>query len=155
MPAVYVDRRNLGAALRAKLRERQRDVEAAALETCHRGVAEAVRLTNADGLVDLGAYKAGFKVSKRTTGPQLLNDTPYAAVIEHGRRPMRPGPPIGPIRAWARRKLSLSGPDLERAAWAIQRAIHRRGTPPHKIMFRTQLLMRAFFRLAVEKRLRR
>lgn len=154
MPAVKVDARNLGNALRAHARGMTAQVQAAALDTCNRGVAHAVQLTDAEGLVDLGGYKRGFRVAMNTTGPELRNDTPYAAVIEHGRRPMRPGPPVAPIRQWAARKLGLSGAELDRVAWAIRNAIHKRGTRPRKIMFRTQILMRGWFRAYVEQRLR-
>ncbi|MEY2668555.1 MAG: hypothetical protein RJA59_1193, partial [Pseudomonadota bacterium] len=109
---------------------------------------------DAEGLVDLGGYKRGFRVAETRTGPELRNDTPYAAVLEHGRRPMRPGPPVAPIREWAARKLGLSGPELDRVAWAVRNAIHKRGTRPYKVMFRTQLQMRGWFRAAVEARLR-
>lgn len=154
MPVVKVDRRNLGNALKAHMRARQRDLEAAALETCHRGVAEAVRLTDEEDLVDLGAYKAGFRVARGATGPELRNDTPYAAVIEWGRRPNRPGPPVSPIREWVRRKLGLEGAELERVAWKIREAIHRKGTRPRFIMTRVQKSMRGWFREAVGRRLR-
>lgn len=154
MPSVKVDARNLGNVLRAHVRGVSALVHAAALDTCHRGVAEAVRLTNDAGLVDLETYKRGFQVDPASTGPELRNDTPYAPVLEHGRRPGRPGPPVAPIREWAARKLGLSGAELDRVAWAVRNAIHRRGTKPHKIMFRTQLSMRGWFRAAVEQRLR-
>lgn len=154
MPSVKVDARNLNAALRAHLRGSVAAVQAAALDACHRGVAHAVQLTDAEGLVDLGSYKRGFQVAQGTAGPELRNNTPYAAVIEHGRRPGRPGPPLAPILLWVNRKLGVRGPDGDRLAWAIRNAIHRRGTRPRKIMFRTQLLMRGWFRAAVEQRLR-
>lgn len=154
MPSVKVDARNLGNALREHARGMDAAVRAAAVDTCHRGVAAAVQMADGDGLVDQGAYKRGFRVANNIKGPELRNDTPYAAVLEHGRRPNRPGPPVAPIREWVARKLGLSGAELERVAWAIRTAIHKRGTRPHKIMFRTQLLMRVWFRAAVEARLR-
>jgi hypothetical protein len=154
MPRVIVTSRSLPAALRKHFRQRQNELKAAAMDTAHRGVAEAVRLTNAAGLVDSGAYKRGFRVRRSRAGPEVRNDNPYAAVIEHGRRPMRPGPPYAPILAWVQSKLGMRGKAAERAAWAIRAAIHRRGTPPKHIMRRTYNRMRQWFRADVERRLR-
>lgn len=75
---------------------------------------------------------------KRGKSPQLRNDTPYAGVIEHGRRPNRPGPPLAPIVDWVRRKmLGMKRPgkrpsattvhweaEIESIAWAIKQATH-------------------------------
>lgn len=155
MPSVKVDSRNLGNALRDHLRGMQAAVDAAALDACHRGLAHAVQLTDAEGLVDLGTYKRGFRVASGASGPELRNDTSYASVIEHGRRPGRPGPPLAPILLWVNRKLGVRGPAGDRLAWAIRNAIHRRGSRPRKILFRTQLLMRGWFRAAAEARLRK
>lgn len=146
MPQVKVDRRNLGNVLKAHFKARQDELKAAALTTCHRGVAEGVRLTDAAGLVDQGAYKRGWHV---TADPAVTNDSPIAGVIEHGRRPMRPGPPLQPILEWARRKGIPEG-----AAWAIREAIHRRGLRPHFLMRKVYERMKAWFREEVEKRLR-
>lgn len=51
----------------------------------------------------------------------------YAPDVEYGRKPGKM-PPVGPIELWARRKLGLSGKELESAAFLIARAIGRRGT---------------------------
>lgn len=64
-----------------------------------------------DSPVDLGAYKNGWEVRRLTTtskkghkrtSVQLVNDTPYAGVIELGARPFTP--PFQPIFEWAQRK---------------------------------------------------
>lgn len=155
MPTVTVGINNLPNALRAHFRQRQADLRAVALETCHRGLAHAVRLTDAEGLVDEGGYKAGFRVVPGLKGPELRNECPYAAVIEYGRRRMRPGPPVAPIREWVRRKLGLTGRELESATFLIRRAIHVRGTPPKYIMWRTHQAMKPWFREAAQRRLGR
>lgn len=51
----------------------------------------------------------------------------YGAVIELGRRPGKKRPPIAPIELWARRKLGLPPDKAKRAAWAIAKAIARKG----------------------------
>ena len=156
MPTVQVDARNLQRALQDHFATRRASLMKATEEVAHRGVAHAVGLTNADGLVYLGAYKRGFKVVPPVgdRGAVLRNDTPYAAVTEWGRRPMRPGPPVAPIREWVRLKLGLSGDELERATFLIRRHIHIHGSRPHLIMHRTYLQMKGWFKAEAERRLR-
>ena len=162
MPTIELTPQQLSAALRAHLEADLRRLTPISFDVCHRGLAHAVGLTNAKKLVDRGMYKMGFRVAPvpppapgaPVTG-SLRNDTPYANVIEWGRRPMRPGPPLEPILGWVRRKLGLDGPEADRAAFAIRRAIHRRGLPPHHIMRQTRDLMTQWFRLEVERSLGR
>jgi hypothetical protein len=122
-----------------------RDIEAdtillrrAALDACIRAEARAVELTNEEGLVDQGLFKNSWKASAISTGAELANDAPYAAVIEHGRRPGRPGPPLAPIRAWVHRKLVMTGEippeDEDSVAFAIRQKIHVKGTRPRFIL---------------------
>lgn len=124
------------------LKERlQRDLgllRRATLEAAMRGVGEAVRATDDRGLVHLGYYKLSWKANSIPQGAELRNDAPYAGVIEWGRRPGRPGPPLEPIREWVARNLVANGvvkpQDAERVAFAIRRAIHVRGTPPRFVL---------------------
>jgi hypothetical protein len=155
VPVVRVGLNNLGNALREHFRRRQRDLVGTALEVCTWGVAEGVRIADAEDIVDQGLYKAGFRAAPVPNGAVLVNDAAHAQVIEIGRRPRRPGPPIGPIREWVRRKLGLTGAELERRAFAIRRAIHRHGTPPKYVMFRVHQRMRPRFRAEAERRLGR
>lgn len=132
------------AAIRRKLRDRQRQLEMLSVGTAHRGLAHAVKLTNDEGLVDLGTYKRGFQVRHvRGVGGELVNTAPYAGIIEHGRRPGAPGPPLEPIYQWVRRKLGI---DDRNVAWVIRNAIHRRGLRPRFIMRRTFRQMQGWFR---------
>ena len=62
--------------------------------------------------VDQGAYKASWEVKMPSSGrpTMLINDAPYAGVIEAGARPH--WAPLEPLIEWARRKagdLSLAG----------------------------------------------
>ena len=51
----------------------------------------------------------------------------YGWPVEQGRRPGKM-PPVDAIKIWARRKLGLSGEELDQAAFLIARAIGKRGT---------------------------
>lgn len=152
MPTHRVDLDKLGPALRRKIRERQREAEMVALQVAHRGVAECVRLTDEAGLVDAGGYKRAWRARKRPKGAEIRNGSPYAAVIEHGRRPMRPGPPYAPILQWVRRKLGLQGKEAEKVAWAVRTAIHRRGSPPKKVLARATKQVRVWLRDEMRRR---
>jgi hypothetical protein len=119
------------------------------LEVGQRVTTEAVRITNARGLVDLGAYKIGWQTggALRATpsGVEVVNDAPYAGVIEWGRRPGRPGPPLAPIREWVARKLARTGkvrPEqgetlddaIDRVAMLIRNKLHARGSKPRYVL---------------------
>jgi hypothetical protein len=80
-------------------------VREAALETCLWGEAAAVKRTNAVDAVDQGQFKLSWNHGAIPLGAEVRNDAPYAGVIERGRRPGRPGPPLAPILAWVNRKL--------------------------------------------------
>lgn len=158
MPSVVVTPEQWASAIEAHLMRDLKMLPPVTMEVCHRGQAHVVGLTNQKRLVDRGRYKAGFRVAPMPGNPitsQLRNDTPYANVIEWGRRPMRPGPPLEPILGWVRRKLGLKGNEAKSAAWAIREAIHRRGLRPHHLMRQTRDLMRTWFQQEVERRLGR
>jgi hypothetical protein len=88
----------------AQLREDTEIVRKAALDTCLWGEREAVRKTNEVEAVDQGLFKLSWTHGSMKGGAELRNDAPYAGVIERGRRPGRPGPPLWPILAWVQRK---------------------------------------------------
>lgn len=119
--------------------------EQVTLEVAHHAEARAVRGTNDKGAVHLGAFKLGWHVMSTAEGAALVNDVPYAGVIELGRRPGRPGPPFAPILEWVRRKLVPNGKIVPRegetmeeaarsAAFAIRKTIHEKGTKPRYIL---------------------
>jgi hypothetical protein len=51
---------------------------------------------------------------------------PYAPAVEFGAKPHMP--PVASLRLWVEHKLGLKDADADAAAWAIARAIAKRGT---------------------------
>lgn len=104
MPAIVITADQLGAAIRKRLQEDTSIVRAAAVEAVQQGLRDAVRATDRAGAVDQGLFKGSWMARAIPLGGVLENTAPYAAVIEYGRRPNRPGPPLAPIYAWVQRK---------------------------------------------------
>ena len=134
--------KGFGAALRrAFATEIKAKVTAAVVDTAARLEAEAVRLTDEAGAVDLTTYKASWEHRRTLNGAILRNTAPYAAVIEYGRRPGAPGPPLEPILKWVKRKLVPNGvvdpKEAVNAAYHIRNSIHVKGTRPRGIMRKT------------------
>ena len=69
------------------------------------GERRAVKITNEVGAVDQGLFKQSWTHAVgKDKSAELRNDAPYAGIIERGRRPGRPGPPLLPIVGWVKRK---------------------------------------------------
>lgn len=155
MPTTVVDLHQFARVLGERVQRDQKIAHLAALEAAQRAVTRAVQRTDQLGLVDQGLYKLSWKAE----GTVVRNDAPYAAVIEHGRRPGRPGPPLAPIREWVARKLVAEGKvepaEVEGVAIAIREAIHRRGTPPRKVLGDLIPRMRADYVEAIVRYLER
>lgn len=141
MPAIEVKGKDFARAIGERLVDDTRKLKLVALEVCRRGESHAVTLTTKEDLVDQGLYGLSWKANATTNGAELRNEAPYAAVIEHGRRPGRPGPPLEPIRGWVHRKLVGTGQvteaEADGVAYAIRWAIHHRGTKPKLVLKRT------------------
>jgi hypothetical protein len=148
--------RDLPQALKEATRHIREQVEAAALDTVSYGAQHAVALTNDKGLVDTGYYKEHWQFAPIPGGGELRNDAPYAAPIEYGRRPGRPGPPLAPILEWVERKLVGNGDvdpgDALDVALRIRSKIHKHGTPPKHVMLETFQEMREYFIAEVRRR---
>jgi hypothetical protein len=97
------------------------------------------------GAVNTGAYVRRWRSVPLPNGAELINDSPYAPVIEYGRRPGR-FPPKGPLIAWIKRRL-LTRPkkprrrgtgasrevrDQERARKQLEAGIRRTGERDRK-----------------------
>jgi len=81
-----------------------------------------------------GGFLAQWKAEATPTGATIRNTAVYAPVIEWGRRIGALAPPIRFIAIWAQRKIGLSPEEAKRAAFAISRAIKRRGLLPRMIL---------------------
>lgn len=107
-----------------------------------RGVASAaqavlalvMRETSRKKALNIGTYKNAWKaVRVDAVSWRVANATPYAAVIEYGRRPGK-GVPIGPLRLWVIRKLQEPEATADRVAMLISRRIKRRGLPARRVL---------------------
>ena len=149
----------LPAYLEALMRHRLAIAREVALDVVLRGEASAVRETVKKGRVNLGEYKRGWDHRILPDGAELFNDAPHAAVMEYGRRPMRPGPPLAPILDWVLNKLVPNGVveewEADDAAFLIRRAIHRRGLPPNFILRDQHPKMLRWYKSAIHKRFKR
>lgn len=159
MPAKRVTADEWEDEIRKRLALDRRRLRAAALEACAQGEAAAVAKTHELGLVDQEHFIQGWGHRRIRGGAELGNNTPHAPVLEHGRRPGRPGPPLAPILAWVRRKLVANGEveeaDAEHVARLIRWEIHHRGTKPHKILGGMQGDLKRWFIEEAKRRLSR
>ena len=115
----------LGAEIAKRLAADTRLVELAALEACQGGLRDVVQTTNKEGLVDQGLFKLSWSAHAVPRGAAVENTAPYAAVLEHGRRPNRPGPPLAPIYAWVQRKMRGAVKGQYRVARALALGLAR------------------------------
>ena len=159
MGVVQVKAKDLSRILRKRLRQDIRLLERAALDTAKRGETNAVLLTDQHDAVDRDTFKNSWDTDRISGGAELRNDAPYAGIIEYGRRPGRPGPPLQPILDWVNRKLVPNGvvePDeAEEAAKRIRDHIHIHGTKPRGILRETFEEMKIWFRQAARRELSR
>lgn len=86
------------------------------------------------GAFDTGRFERGWKQRVSAGLIRFWNDSPYAIIVERGRRPGAGAPPAASLEGWVRRKLGLSGSEARGAAFAIARAIGRRGLRPRHIL---------------------
>jgi hypothetical protein len=154
-----VDLDRFGARVRRDLERAERRVRRVLLpEVADRIIAKAIRIADAEDLIDRHSYKDGWRIRQTAEGPEVVNDAPHAPTLEHGRRPNRPGPPIDPILGWVRRKLfggswaEEDEPEIERVAWAIRESIHRKGSPPRMVLRRAMDGAEAHLRQLVRER---
>jgi hypothetical protein len=81
------------------------------------------------GAVNTGQYKRAWKFQELSDGGKLFNDTPYAPIIEYGRRPGKGISQIGQIAVanWARRRLGVDYAQAKGIAFCISRKYKRVG----------------------------
>lgn len=107
-------------------------VRRAALEVAQQSLRDAVIETNRAGAVDQGFFKLSWGARPIPQGAVVENTAPYAAVLEYGRRPGRPGPPLQPIIEWVHRKLLGQMRGQYRAAKSIALGIASGGSKTRK-----------------------
>jgi len=109
--------------------------------------------------VDRGTYRRGWKYVRLPDGAQIFSTTPYAAIIEQGRRPGQRRPPTAELMGWVRRKGLVKGrgknadADARSMAYVVARAIGRRGTPPKRVFGRAMDRLRAEVAAAIRRAL--
>lgn len=90
------------------------------------------------GAVNTGDFRRRWsampETQGRTQGVLVGNSSPYAGVIEYGRRAGAKMPPIEPLARWAQRKLQLPYAQAKGLAFVMARNIKRRGLRPRLIL---------------------
>lgn len=94
---------------------------------------------NPDGIGSGGAFNTGdflrgWKMTVADKRVLLYNSSPYAAIIEAGRKPGSKPPPRRVIEQWARRRLGMTADEAHAAAFAFAAEIGRRGLRGRWIM---------------------
>jgi hypothetical protein len=87
---------------------------------------------------DRGGYTRAWKASVEGRSLTIYNQAPYAAVIEHGRRPGGRMPPVKALVPWVRRKLGVGDAEAQSVAFLVARKIARDGTPGKQILSRAE-----------------
>jgi hypothetical protein len=104
--------------------------------------------------VNTGYYKRSWRSEPIRNGAVILNQAPYAGIIEYGRRVGR-FPPIEAIARWAQRRLGLTRKESLRAAFPIAKAIAERGLVARRVRTNVMPQIRLAFRREVAKELRK
>lgn len=158
MSSITIQPVGFSAAIRERIRQDTQMLRRVALDVALEGVNVASKLTRDKGVGDQGFYLASWGAQAIPEGAVLENTAPYAGIIEHGRRPNRPGPPLAPILGWVMRKLVRSGEVTEAeapgVAFLIRRSIHEHGTAPRNILRLTVGRIRPRFQRAAVAALR-
>lgn len=125
MPTIETTAEGLPALIAARLAADTERLRRVALEVAQQSLADVVRETNAAKAVDRGFFKLSWRARPYKNGAIVENTAPYAAVLEYGRRPGRPGPPLAPIYEWVQRKFRGAERGNYRAAKAIALGLSR------------------------------
>lgn len=83
-----------------------------------------------DGKVDTGTLLKTANINRDFLDKEIVYPAPYADNVEYGRLPGTM-PPTQVLKSWISRKLKVKNPkQVERIAWAIAKAIEKRGIEP-------------------------
>lgn len=143
---IAYDLRDLGPVAREWAEQHHDAARKACVDAALQAQNLYVRRTRKAKAVDTGRMSQSFKVTPTEDGADLSSDAPYFTVIDQGRRPRAPGPPLGPILQWVLRKRIVGGAERAevnanaslyeqavQAAQAIRRSIHIRGIEAREI----------------------
>ena len=133
MPTVHIRPENFPAAVRALSKGFAKAVHQGLLSGVMRGIPLLQQRSRAAAF-NTGLYTRGWKAGMVGNSATQANSVPYAGVIELGRRPGGTPPPTAAIARWAQLKLHLSPEQAQKAAYAIARAVAKRGTPAHHVL---------------------
>jgi hypothetical protein len=136
----------LSQDLKKRMATLPKEVRNGLRRAAHRGRALIVDKTP----VDTGAMKNAWRVVDVDNGAHLLNDAPYAGVIEKGARPHTVSAEgRASIQRWVKRKLQIrDDKEAEGIMWAIVKKIEKEG---YKGTFAVQNSMEEFRRFAAEE----
>lgn len=133
MSDVEVDLEDAASYFGSFTHELDRAAKRGLLSAAHQAVSVilvSIIPTRTPSPVDRGIYRSGWRAKQEEYGASFGNDEPHAGFIEDGVRAanVKPGRAmITALAAWATRKGIASGKDSLAAAWAISRAMQRRG----------------------------
>lgn len=99
-----------------------------------------------------GQFKARWRFVEQPAGAYIVNDSPYAGILELGARPHRP--PVGPLIEWFRLKLGLSAAEAARAGYALAAKIAREGQRPTYFVRKRLPVLRRILGAEIERALK-
>jgi hypothetical protein len=99
-----------------------------------------------------GQFKTKLRAVNHEHGATIVNDAPYAGIVELGARPH--WAPVQPLYEWFKYKVGLEPKEAWQAAYGLQRRIAREGQRP-TFFFRKRLhVLRRILRAEIEAALR-
>jgi hypothetical protein len=99
-----------------------------------------------------GQFKTKLRAENHEHGAAIVDDAPYAGIIELGARPH--WAPLRPLFEWFRYKLALADNDAWRAAHALQQRIASVGQKPTYFFRKRLRVLRKILREEVERALK-
>lgn len=138
----------LGPKIRMAILKGTREAAKTLLASIQRHAAEAN--------IDDGPYRQGFRIVVAGEKLSVVNDLPYARLIEFGRRP-------GPVSAegirrltiWVERKGMASGKEARSVAFAVATKIKREGFKPRYVVTKALKSAKGSMRAEIEAALAR
>lgn len=121
--------RKLGRLMPAALERANQDAAAKAV----RILQEQTRVAKPRPPIFTGRFIRGWMAKGTGSSMAITNPAIYAPVIEYGRRVGAKMPPPSALIPWVRKRLGKTGKEAVSAAWALAKAISRRGQVGRRI----------------------